>query len=199
MTDYFTADDHFGHKKAINWETRPFSSTEEMDSAIITDWNKRVGKSDRVFVLGDFSMLSVEETDAILSRLHGQKFLIKGNHDSSKNLKKLTGWAGVKTYDELSFETPTGRQKVILSHFPFLSWNRMHYGSYHLHGHCHGSLRLPEGLRGARMLDVGIDNTVKLVGHFGPISLDEVRALLAGRGPCSVDQHVEREESVTQN
>ena len=189
MADLFTADNHFGHRKAIGWPTRPFASVDEMDAAIIQDWNQHVGKSDRVFILGDFSMRSVEETDAILAKLNGQKFLIKGNHDSSKNLKKITGFATVKSYDELTIEEPQGSQKIILSHFPFLSWNRMHYGSYHLHGHSHGSLRLPDSMKTARILDVGIDNTVKITGHLGPISLEQVLEHLKGRQACSLDGH----------
>lgn len=193
MIDLFTADTHFGHQKAITWNTRPFASVDEMDSAIISDWNQNVSKSDRVFILGDFSMRSVEETEKILAKLNGQKFLIKGNHDSSKNLKRLTGFATVKTYDELSILEPGGdKQKIIMSHFPFLSWNRMHYGAYHLHGHSHGCLRLPDGLKSARILDVGIDNTVKITGHHGPISLVQVIEHLKGRNASSLDGHIVR-------
>lgn len=39
---YFTADTHFGHYNVIRFCDRPFASAEEMDEAMIQNWNDRV-------------------------------------------------------------------------------------------------------------------------------------------------------------
>lgn len=50
---YFTADTHFGHENVIRFCDRPFSSANEMDEAMIANWNARVKGDDTVYVLGD--------------------------------------------------------------------------------------------------------------------------------------------------
>ena len=50
---FFIADTHFGHKNIIEYENRPFLTTEEMDNALIVNWNKTVKKTDKIFILGN--------------------------------------------------------------------------------------------------------------------------------------------------
>ncbi len=50
---YFTADTHFGHCNVIRFCDRPFASAEEMDEAMIQNWNERVTGNDTVYILGD--------------------------------------------------------------------------------------------------------------------------------------------------
>ena len=50
---YFTADTHFGHYNVIRFCDRPFASAEEMDEAMIQNWNERVTGNDTVYILGD--------------------------------------------------------------------------------------------------------------------------------------------------
>lgn len=54
---YLISDMHFGHPNIIKYENRPFSSVEEMDAAIMNNWNATVGKDDKVFILGDVSFI----------------------------------------------------------------------------------------------------------------------------------------------
>ena len=39
---WFIADSHFSHKNVIDYCNRPFCSVEEMNSALIYNWNKIV-------------------------------------------------------------------------------------------------------------------------------------------------------------
>ena len=79
---FFTADTHFGHTNVIKFCARPFASDEEMDEALIENWNAKVKGCDTVFVLGDM-FYRCENVAEILRRLKGKKHLILGNHDSS--------------------------------------------------------------------------------------------------------------------
>jgi len=50
--NFYISDLHFGHKKIIEYESRPFNSLEEMETICIDKWNKKVGKSDNVYTWG---------------------------------------------------------------------------------------------------------------------------------------------------
>ena len=79
--DFMIADTHFGTDSIRRYENRPFESVQEMDEALIQNWNRVVSEGDTVYVLGDFSSYGKEENKALLKRLNGTKILIMGNHD----------------------------------------------------------------------------------------------------------------------
>ena len=69
------------------FKTRPFSTTEEMDEALVDNWNSVVKPGDKVYHLGDVTFGSKENyIKNIHNRLHGKKRLIVGNHDDVKFL-----------------------------------------------------------------------------------------------------------------
>lgn len=79
---WFTSDLHLGHRAVINFQDRPFGTVEEMNEALIKNWNFLVAKNDTVYILGDIShRCPVEEVNAMISKLKGKKILIRGNHD----------------------------------------------------------------------------------------------------------------------
>ena len=53
MSIFFIADLHFDDENIMNYESRPFSTADEMNAAIIENWNRVVGKDDTVYLLGD--------------------------------------------------------------------------------------------------------------------------------------------------
>ena len=57
----------------------------EMDEALISNWNARVGADDSVYIVGDFSYNGGEAPVQYLSRLNGHLHLIRGNHDTGLN------------------------------------------------------------------------------------------------------------------
>lgn len=49
--------------------------------------------------------------------------------------------------------------------------------------------RLPESLQNARIMDVGVDATVKLTGSYRLMAWEEVKEALSSKGSVSVDGH----------
>lgn len=78
---FFTSDTHFNHANIIDFCKRPFGSVEEMNEALIANWNRVVSKDDIIFHLGDFCFGGSEVWNSILDRLNGKIYLILGNHD----------------------------------------------------------------------------------------------------------------------
>ena len=60
---WFSSDQHFGHSNIIKFMLRPFADVEEMDYALITNWNSVVSPEDSVYVVGDFSFCRPESTE----------------------------------------------------------------------------------------------------------------------------------------
>lgn len=50
---YYIADMHFGHQNVLRFDNRPFADANQMEEALIHNWNERVTPEDTVYVLGD--------------------------------------------------------------------------------------------------------------------------------------------------
>ena len=125
---FFTADTHFGHSNVIQFENRPFQTVDEMDEALVENWNRRVSPEDDIYILGDFTLKGPETANALLERLQGRKYLIRGNHDGYVDRASFHReyFLWVKDYYELQYR---GRW-FILCHYPLLSWNGMGRGVF---------------------------------------------------------------------
>jgi calcineurin-like phosphoesterase family protein len=181
---WFTSDLHFGHPAMLKHCHRPFADVDEMDRVLINNWNANVQPRDHIFVLGDFSFRPNATTIGILGELQGIKYLIRGNHDNRLSSAALSMFDGVADYHEIDVDS----QRIILCHFAFRSWNRMHYGSWNLHGHSHGNLP-----RFGRQLDVGVD-AIGLGGiappsDYRPVEFAEVQDWMADVQIESHDHH----------
>ncbi len=69
---YFTADTHFGHERTRALHKRPFNSVEEMNAALIRNWNDVVGIKDVIYHLGDFGVADPQ----ILRQLKGEMYFL---------------------------------------------------------------------------------------------------------------------------
>ena len=169
---FFTSDPHFGHSNIIRTAQRPFDTVEEMDAALIRNWNERVSPDDEVYLLGDLTMRGPQYAMSILGQLNGMKFLVRGNHDGFADRvsfdRSLFGW--VKDYHKLIYQ---GVQ-LILFHYPIAEWDQAHHGSIHLHGHQHNPYNLGNAKRGLRRYDVGVD-----ANGMAPVSIEEILAFFA--------------------
>lgn len=180
MNIFFTSDQHFHHKKISEYCNRPFESSEEMDRVLIEMWNKTVGRNDLVYLLGDLT-LHKKSIPLLLRILNGQKIYVIGNHDYAaekvvrKQERSIREWLGVREFHTLTSVKIDGK-KIILCHFPLLSWYGQRRGSYHLHGHSHDTL----SETCLRRMDIGVDAAARILGEYRPFSLEEVRDYLGG-------------------
>lgn len=196
---WFTSDLHFGHQNIIKFCNRPWETVEEMDKALIENWNSVVGKNDIVFDLGDFAFAPNWRWKEIISQLNGKHYLILGNHD-------VTRWPGDKVmelfdgvYDQLTLKID-GRY-VYLNHYPFLcyggAWRNPGNAVYQLFGHVHSG---PEsaGKDTDRLLvlfpyqyDVGVDNN-----NYRPISWEQVKEMIEFREKIGVHKIFSRSHTI---
>ncbi len=194
---FFISDLHVAHANVIRFDGRPFKDTDEMHAEMIKRWNSVVGDDDIVYFLGDLSFGGSSITKWFAYSLKGKIYAIAGNHDRPSNLRTLGRFEDVYDYgteigvkDESSLESrgSQGYQKIVMSHYPILSWNKAHYGAWHLHGHCHGGLLkgMPDYYK-RKVMDVGCNMI-----DYTPISYGQVKAIMDKRVISKVDQHGEK-------
>lgn len=140
-----------------------------MDEKIITNWNRTVGPHDDVYLLGDVFFHNAENAKKIVRRLNGNINVIMGNHDKVlRNNSELRGM-----FNQICpplYEIKIDDIPIIMCHYPLLTWNKDHHGSFMLHGHAHGGIPFDEK---HRRMDVGVD-----CNNFTPFSWDEVKRKL---------------------
>ena len=56
MAIFIVSDLHLGHSKDFIYRARGFESVEDMNEAIIRNWNEVVDEDDDVYILGDLVM-----------------------------------------------------------------------------------------------------------------------------------------------
>lgn len=207
MSNFFTADPHFGHANIIRYSNRPWldpatdlmvnpedpkgpliwvsdqvarKRCDEMDAAIISNWNSVVGPEDTVYLIGDFCFGKYTGTFRhYFDLLTGKIIFIKGNHD------KLA-WANRQcffAYHDSYLETKVQGQTMTICHYAMRVWNKSHHGAWNLYGHSHGSL--PDDPN-ALAIDVGMD-----CHDFKPISFEQVAAIMAKKKFKPIDHHGE--------
>ena len=169
MNTYFTSDLHFGHANIIKYCNRPFQSADGMDEALISNWNSVVQQDDTIYILGDVFFCNEQRAKQIMSRLNGRKHLILGNHDRMIRKAKPMQDMFDQIHPDL-FETSMDGIHVVMCHYPMLTWNRAHRGSFMLHGHCHNTIPFDGKFR---RLDVGVD-----AHGYTPISWAAVKRAL---------------------
>jgi calcineurin-like phosphoesterase family protein len=162
---FFTADCHFNHKLPIKKKLRPFSSVEEMNEALIFNWNNKIRTNDDIYIVGDFAFGNAKP---ILEQLNGYLHLVPGDHDASA-LK----WAKLfVNIDKIMIIKEQG-QVIIACHWPFFIWPRSHYNAWQIHGHTHDARTYPRG----KSYNVGVD-----ANDFTPISFDELKLIMDAKG-----------------
>ena len=174
---FFTSDTHFFHGRIIELCNRPFHSVEEMNEALITNWNRVVPRDGVVFHLGDFAFGGPDEWNSILDRLNGEIHLILGNHDM-----RMARTEVMDRFSEVTLQkiiSVDGR-KILLDHYPFLCYSGENRGEWQLFGHIHSGEHNDSGADIPRLrhlfrtqYDVGVDNN-----RFTPLSYGELETII---------------------
>lgn len=174
---WFTSDLHLNHSKIIEYCNRPFSSVEEMNEAIINNWNAVVKPTDIIFCLGDVVLGGSTAWHSLIPKLNGKIHLILGNHDV-RNWKNSYNNLFESVSEQLTIEID--KKTFILTHFPLLCYHGV-WGSeinvINLIGHVHTLKSNNSGKDFERLqhlfptqYDVGID-----FNNYTPVSFQEIK------------------------
>ena len=134
---WFISDTHFFHHNILSYAKRPFSSVEEMNEAMVDNWNSVVRPGDRVYHLGDVFMgpSTHDQRRELWSRLKGSKTLIVGNHDDIPYLSK-GGW-----FRKVEMWRVWNDRPLLFTHIPVhlstIQERILDKGGRNIHGHTH--------------------------------------------------------------
>lgn len=162
---FLISDTHFGHNGICQFlradgvtKVRPWDNPAEMDEYMVTRWNEVVKPSDKVYHLGD---VVIKRKDmSILSRLNGDKVLIRGNHDIYDLKDYAAYFRDIRGYHVLN--------GLILSHIPIHESSMGRFGT-NIHGHLHEKRVLKGDEIDVRYNCVCVEHT-----EYAPIPFDDV-------------------------
>lgn len=179
MNTFLVSDTHFGHIGVTQFlnkdgsKLRPWDNIEEMDEALVENWNKVVRPKDKVIHLGD--VVINRRALPILSRLNGTIELVKGNHDVFR-LDEYTPYFknihGAKQFDG-----------YILTHIPVHPYQMERFAG-NIHGHLHSEKVMEEvetlmgyiSVEDTRYTCVSVEQI-----DYTPISWDDLKKRIAFR------------------
>ena len=132
---FLVSDTHFGHTGVCRFtrndgvtKLRPWTDPNEMDEDMIKLWNDRVKPTDKIYHLGD--VVINRKSLKILSRLNGDKVLIRGNHDIFRDDEYRLYFRELRAYHVMN--------GLILSHIPVHEASLGRFGCS-IHGHLHAN------------------------------------------------------------
>jgi calcineurin-like phosphoesterase family protein len=132
---FLTSDTHFGHAGVCKFvekdgvtKVRPWTDPDEMDEEMVKRWNETVRPNDKVYHLGD--VVINRKSLSIMSRLNGDKVLIRGNHDIFRDDEYRLYFRELRAYHVMN--------GMILSHIPLHEASLGRFG-VNIHGHLHSN------------------------------------------------------------
>lgn len=112
---FFISDTHHAHTNILRYCDRPFANVDEMNQALIDNWNRVVCSSGTVYHIGDFAFGKLDYVKEVRAQLNGTIHLILGNHDRLRPRQYLeAGFASVQQSWRMKLSTKT----VLLQHHP---------------------------------------------------------------------------------
>ena len=139
---FFTSDLHFCHNKEFLYGPRNFTNVEDMNAAIIKNWNDIIRDDDEVYVLGDLMLTDQEKGMECLRQLKGKIHIILGNHDTDNKVELYkTLPSVVEIADALRINIDG--YHFFLTHYPCITSDSYQQGKplkkrlINLYGHTH--------------------------------------------------------------
>lgn len=181
MNIFLVSDTHFSHRGIVQFlradgqKERPWDNIEEMDEALVKNWNSVVRPKDKIYHLGD--VVINRSALPILDRLNGEKVLIKGNHDVFRAEEYLKYFKDIRGTHSLG-----GKGEFILSHIPVHPFYVTERWKGNIHGHLHSGRVTQECLyiqNGYKHVETYLDPRYLCVSveqtNFTPISFEEAK------------------------
>jgi calcineurin-like phosphoesterase family protein len=179
---FLVSDTHFGHKGVCHFtredkvtKLRPWDTPEEMDEAMVKSWNERVGPKDKVYHLGD--VVINRKSLVTMSRLNGDKVLIRGNHDIFPDDEYRKYFRELRAYHVVD--------GMIFSHIPLHPESLGRFG-VNIHGHLHANRVMKPGSAAGEVVNKVIDPRYHCVcvehTDFAPILFEDVMKRITAEG-----------------
>lgn len=166
---FATSDLHLGHNRDFVWEKRGFHNVDEMNRALIKNWNEIVNEDDDVYLLGDVMLGNNEVGINLLKQLNGHLHIIIGNHDTSSRIALYKSCMNVLEVEAAKY-LKYGKYTFFLTHYPCLTGNGEKHLSeciINLYGHTHQTTPYFEG--NPQLYNVGVD-----AHHCAPVLIDDI-------------------------
>lgn len=180
---FLVSDTHFGHKGVCHFtrndgvtKLRPWDTPEEMDEAMVKAWNERVGPKDKVYHLGD--VVINRRALVTMSRLNGDKILIRGNHDIFPDDEYRKYFRELRAYHVV--------EGMIFSHIPLHPESLGRFG-VNIHGHLHANRVTKHGSAAGEFVTQVVDTRyhcvcVEQTPDFAPILFEDVKKRIIEEG-----------------
>ena len=172
MTDFFTADLHFGHNNVINFKNtdgtkaRDFATVQDMEDAMVQMHNEIVKPTDKVYMLGDIAF-NVRGLDKV-KQMNGIKILVKGNHDQLKLNKYVDVFKDVRGCHVMN--------GLVFTHIPIHVDQLGRFGC-NVHGHLHMNRVMQDDKIDPRFLCVSVEHT-----DLKPIEFEDMVDRIVAQG-----------------
>lgn len=177
MSNVFLASDyHFSHKNILTFKKpdgsplREFNDVNHMNEYMVMQHNRVVGPKDKIYMLGDIGLSKSASGFEILSRMNGEKILIKGNHDV----------ASLDTYAKYfkDIRGSHGLDGMILTHIP-VHPDSLYRWPVNVHGHLHAN-RVMTAF-GAKVDERYQSVCMEQLDDYTPRSLEEIKKIIASK------------------
>lgn len=168
---FLISDTHFGHASILKFfrrdgstKVRHFADVDEMNEAMVENWNRVVKPTDKVYHLGD--VVIPRKALSFVKRLNGEKILIKGNHDMYPLKDYLPYFRDIRSSHVLD--------GMILTHIPVHESSLIRFG-INVHGHTHTDRVMKDNVIDTRYFSVSVEHI-----DYTPIELGDLRKRITG-------------------